>query len=829
MPDSSNEQPYDLEVVENNYTLTISGLGATGLQGPVGPTGPAGPAGPAGPGGTWGSITGTLSSQTDLQSALDLKAPLASPTFTGTPSLPTGTVAVTQTTGDNDLSVATTAFVQQELAAGTAVAKNLEFLARNQSGAPIPKGSIVYINGATGNKPLITLAQANNDANSAQTIGFVKTDIPNNGTGFVIVRGEVENVKTFGATEGQQLYLSPTTAGAFTTTKPSAPQHLVYVGIVIAASTGAAFNGIILVAIQNGYELNELHDVAISSPTTGQFLKRNAGNTLWVNSSIASADITDATSAPTSNVVVRRNSDGGASFSGGISGFAVQADSVTGTAVLGQSVSGTGLLGGSADGVGVVGQSDTNTAGTFTSSSGTNHAVFGNTGDNRSFVARLKGAFGWFRGAFTGRIQAADTLTANRTWTLPDTTGTVALTDDPRFIDARTPLPHTHGNISNTGTIGSTAGLPLITGTSGLVQTGTFGSTAGTFCQGNDSRLSDQRTPLDNSATNAKLADMPGGSLKGRSIGAGGDPEDLTGASLAPILGIALSAGVEDTTPADTDRLAVVTPAAGWLSLSRLWDYIKAKLDTALTIAGAWSFSSTTRPTSSGTGTPAANSLITRADGDARLASPFSFTTGSPTIGPWGGNQMVLQPFTLTRPDITSCSVSTFASSPPDVRFVPFWVSTPRTVTTAVIRITAGTNATQTVRGAIYDADANGMPNNRISPQWDFSCAATGVVSQAIGASVVLNRGLYWVALQNSVGGTLWGTPALTVHGYSDGGAPLGHLDLLFGSLLSTFGQFSAGSVPTSFGGSSLPATGAGFPNRGNGSANVFVPLVGLY
>lgn len=31
-----------------------------------------------GGGGTWGSITGTLSAQTDLQSALDLKAPLAS-------------------------------------------------------------------------------------------------------------------------------------------------------------------------------------------------------------------------------------------------------------------------------------------------------------------------------------------------------------------------------------------------------------------------------------------------------------------------------------------------------------------------------------------------------------------------------------------------------------------------------------------------------------------------------------------------------------------------------------------------------------------------------
>src|SRR5688572_5765601 len=71
-------------------------------------------AGPGG-GGTWGSITGTLSSQTDLQTALDLKAPLASPTFTGTPSAPTAGA------GTNTTQVATTAFVQQEILSDTLV------------------------------------------------------------------------------------------------------------------------------------------------------------------------------------------------------------------------------------------------------------------------------------------------------------------------------------------------------------------------------------------------------------------------------------------------------------------------------------------------------------------------------------------------------------------------------------------------------------------------------------------------------------------------------------------------------------------------------------
>lgn len=48
---------------------------------------------------------------TDINANFALAAPLASPTFTGTPTLPTGTIAVTQSPGDNSTKVATTAFV----------------------------------------------------------------------------------------------------------------------------------------------------------------------------------------------------------------------------------------------------------------------------------------------------------------------------------------------------------------------------------------------------------------------------------------------------------------------------------------------------------------------------------------------------------------------------------------------------------------------------------------------------------------------------------------------------------------------------------------------
>lgn len=74
--------------------------------------------------------------------------------------------------------------------------------------------------------------------------------------------------------------------------------------------------------------------------------------------------------------------------------------------------------------------------------------------------------------------------------------GTFCEGNDNRLSDARTPISHTHGNITNDGRIGSTSGLPIITGGSGVLTVGSFGTAAGTFCQGNDARLSDARTPL---------------------------------------------------------------------------------------------------------------------------------------------------------------------------------------------------------------------------------------------------------------------------------------------------------------------------------------------
>ena len=75
-------------------------------------------------------------------------------------------------------------------------------------------------------------------------------------------------------------------------------------------------------------------------------------------------------------------------------------------------------------------------------------------------------------------------------------------------IAEKAPLVHTHGNITNDGKVGTAANKPLITGTDGIVQAGSFGTAANTFCEGNDSRLSDARAPVAHTHTKSDVTDL---------------------------------------------------------------------------------------------------------------------------------------------------------------------------------------------------------------------------------------------------------------------------------------------------------------------------------
>jgi hypothetical protein len=189
-----------------------------------------------------------------------------------------GSVVISTTGTSKDLSVGVAG------STGTLISQ-----VRNETGATLTKGTVVYISGAASNKALVSKALASADATSAQTYGVVQADIPHNQNGYVVVTGVVSGLNTLEYPNGTQLYLSGTTAGGYTSTKPYAPTHLVYVGVVTYSH---ANQGTIQVKIQNGYEMDELHDVSAQSPSNGNTLVYNTNNSLWESTSTLSGSYT---------------------------------------------------------------------------------------------------------------------------------------------------------------------------------------------------------------------------------------------------------------------------------------------------------------------------------------------------------------------------------------------------------------------------------------------------------------------------------------------------------------------------------------------------------
>jgi hypothetical protein len=157
---------------------------------------------------------------------------------------------------------------------------------RNTTGATIYKGTIVYISGTSGGKALISKAKADAEITSSKTLGVVTADIANNANGNVLTNGlltllDTRTTATHPFTTdtlviGDDLYLSPTTAGYVTNVKPIAPNNLVNIGKVLETS---ATTGQILYAVVNGYELGELHDVDTTGATDGNILTLVGG--IW--------------------------------------------------------------------------------------------------------------------------------------------------------------------------------------------------------------------------------------------------------------------------------------------------------------------------------------------------------------------------------------------------------------------------------------------------------------------------------------------------------------------------------------------------------------------
>lgn len=165
------------------------------------------------------------------------------------------------------------------------IGQDVVYNVKNQTGSTISKGTAVMASGTLGSsgRILITPAVATGETPARFYIGVTAEDIPNGADGKVVEFGKIKQIDTSSYSEGDVLWLDPSNNGGFTTTEPSAPNLKIATAFVINSSATA---GVMMVRANQGYKLEDLHDVRITAPADGEVLKYDATNGIWYNTTL---------------------------------------------------------------------------------------------------------------------------------------------------------------------------------------------------------------------------------------------------------------------------------------------------------------------------------------------------------------------------------------------------------------------------------------------------------------------------------------------------------------------------------------------------------------
>lgn len=115
-------------------------------------------------------------------------------------------------------------------------------IGRNITGSTLNAGQVVYISGVTGDAPQISLARANS-ASTMPGFGILLENVTNNNFGIVLTQGILTGIDLSAFTSGDNVWVSPTSAGSLTPTEPTHPNYHQQVGVVVRATS----SGILLV------------------------------------------------------------------------------------------------------------------------------------------------------------------------------------------------------------------------------------------------------------------------------------------------------------------------------------------------------------------------------------------------------------------------------------------------------------------------------------------------------------------------------------------------------------------------------------------------------
>lgn len=206
----------------------------------------------------------------------------------------TGIPNIVYTTGDQDISglkdfqTRPTVVDVPVLLSGDAV-DTIHLYGKNHEAFTLYKGYPVYISGANGANPLISLAANSGETTSSKTIGLMAADTASNAFGYIITEGFLEGFDTSAANAGDPMWLGPTGNILYGTgNKPYGNNNLVALGVVLRANSQ---NGKVYVKIQNGFEIDELHGVYAKNPQNKDSLFYDSTSGAWFARQVTTGDV----------------------------------------------------------------------------------------------------------------------------------------------------------------------------------------------------------------------------------------------------------------------------------------------------------------------------------------------------------------------------------------------------------------------------------------------------------------------------------------------------------------------------------------------------------
>jgi hypothetical protein len=174
------------------------------------------------------------------------------------------------------------------LISGDAV-DTIHLYGKNDESFTLNKGRPVYIGGANGSNPLIKAAANTGEFSSSKTIGLLAQDLSVNALGYIITEGILEGFDTSAGAAGDPMWLGSTGQILYGTgNKPYGLNNLVYLGVVLRSQS---VNGKVYVKIQNGFEIEELHNVYANNPLNKDSLFYNSGSGAWFARQVNTGDV----------------------------------------------------------------------------------------------------------------------------------------------------------------------------------------------------------------------------------------------------------------------------------------------------------------------------------------------------------------------------------------------------------------------------------------------------------------------------------------------------------------------------------------------------------